>query len=64
MFAGTFGGQIFVRLDELLRVELRAVSGAAPVAPMKDRPMKEYVRLPESMLSEPPVFAALGATCV
>jgi TfoX/Sxy family transcriptional regulator of competence genes len=53
MFAGTFGSHVFVRLDEAGRGELLAVPGAAPFAPMKDRPMKEYVQLPASWLGEP-----------
>lgn len=52
MFAGTFGSQMFVRLDEPARAELLAVPGATPFAPMKDRPMKDYVQLPQSMLAE------------
>src|SRR5579872_88084 len=54
MFAGTFGGSIFVRLDEPSRVELLAVRGAAPFAPMKNRPMREYVQIPESWFADQP----------
>jgi TfoX/Sxy family transcriptional regulator of competence genes len=53
MFAGTFGKHVFVRLDEPSRLELLSVAGAAPFEPMKGRPMKEYVQLPESLLDEP-----------
>lgn len=53
MFAGTFGSQVFARLDESSRSELLAVPGATVFAPMKARPMKEYVQLPSAMLSDP-----------
>jgi TfoX/Sxy family transcriptional regulator of competence genes len=53
MFTGTFGKYVFVRLDEPSRVELLTVAGAKPFEPMEGRPMKEYVQLPESFLSEP-----------
>jgi TfoX/Sxy family transcriptional regulator of competence genes len=52
MFAGTFGGQVFVRLAEPLRTELLAVAGATPFAPMPGRPMKDYVQLPPKMLGD------------
>ncbi len=55
LFAGTFGTHIFVRLDESSRSELLTVAGAKPFEPMKGRPMREYVQLPESMLNEPPI---------
>src|SRR5689334_2939667 len=51
MFAGTFGTDIVVRLDEDARAELLAVSGARIFAPMKGRPMKEYVMLPARWLA-------------
>jgi TfoX/Sxy family transcriptional regulator of competence genes len=53
VFAGTFGSQVFARLNESSRAELLAVPGATPFTPMKGRPMKEYVQLPSAMLSEP-----------
>jgi TfoX/Sxy family transcriptional regulator of competence genes len=52
MFAGTFGAHVFARLDESSRAELLAVPGATAFAPMKNRPMKEYVQLPSDMLNE------------
>jgi TfoX/Sxy family transcriptional regulator of competence genes len=52
MFAGTFGANVFARLDESSRSELLAVPGATTFAPMKNRPMKEYVHLPSDMLNE------------
>jgi TfoX/Sxy family transcriptional regulator of competence genes len=52
MSAGTFGSHVFARLDESSRAELLAVPGATAFAPMKNRPMKEYVQLPSDMLGE------------
>ena len=49
MFAGTFGTDMFVRLDDRSRDELLAVPGAAPFEPMKGRPMKGYVVLPRRL---------------
>jgi TfoX/Sxy family transcriptional regulator of competence genes len=54
MFAGTFGSHVFARLGETSRAELLAVPGATAFAPMKNRPMKEYVQLPSEMLSDAP----------
>jgi TfoX/Sxy family transcriptional regulator of competence genes len=53
MFAGTFGAQMFVRLDDVSRAELLAVADAKPFEPMKGRPMREYVQLPAALLVEP-----------
>lgn len=53
MFTGTFGSHVFVRLDEPSRAELLAVAGAAPFEPMKGRPMREYMQLPDTFLAEP-----------
>jgi TfoX/Sxy family transcriptional regulator of competence genes len=53
MFAGTFGRHVFARLNAALRAELLAVPGSTVFAPMKGRPMKEYVQLPAAMLAEP-----------
>src|SRR5262245_21405521 len=55
MFAGTFGSHVFARLNESSRAELLAVPGATVFAPMKNRPMKEYVQLPVAFLTEPSV---------
>ncbi|HJZ77025.1 MAG TPA: TfoX/Sxy family protein [Vicinamibacterales bacterium] len=52
MFAGTFGTRIFVRLDDQNRAELLAAGGARVFEPMKGRPMREYVELPESMAAD------------
>jgi TfoX/Sxy family transcriptional regulator of competence genes len=53
MFAGTFGPEVFVRVGDPARAELLAIPGAAPFAPMQNRPMKEYVQVPSSLLAEP-----------
>lgn len=53
MFAGLFGEQIFVRLQEQEREELLAAPGTSEFSPMPGRPMKEYVALPENWKQEP-----------
>ena len=53
MFAGTFGAHVFVRLDVPSRAALLALPGATVFAPMKNRPMKDYVQLPPAMLTDP-----------
>jgi TfoX/Sxy family transcriptional regulator of competence genes len=53
MFAGLFGPQIFVRLQEQDRLRLLAEEGAMEFSPMPGRPMKEYVALPEKWGEEP-----------
>ena len=52
MFAGTFGSDVFVRLDEASRAELLAVPGSHVFSPMQGRPMKEYVQLPKTLISD------------
>jgi TfoX/Sxy family transcriptional regulator of competence genes len=52
MFAGLFGDGLFVRLAEADRAALLELDGAAPFAPMKNRPMKEYAVLPPSMIED------------
>jgi TfoX/Sxy family transcriptional regulator of competence genes len=54
MFAGTFGPDVFVRLDERSRAELLTVEGTKPFEPMKGQPMMEYVQIPKRWLAEPP----------
>jgi TfoX/Sxy family transcriptional regulator of competence genes len=53
MFAGVFGASVFVRLSEAERTELLGYPGATVFAPMADRPMKEYVTLPDAWRDEP-----------
>ena len=53
MFTGLHGDTMMVRLPEDLREKLLAIDGARPFAPMPNRPMKEYVILPETIVREP-----------
>ena len=50
MFAGLFKDSMILRLREELREELIA-AGGEPFAPMPGRVMREYVTVPESILS-------------
>jgi TfoX/Sxy family transcriptional regulator of competence genes len=52
LFTGLFADGLFVRLGEAEREALLAERGAKPFAPMKGRPMKEYVVLPPTMLED------------
>src|SRR5438876_4088270 len=52
LFTGLFAGGLFVRLAPDDRAELLAQPGAEPFAPMKGRPMKEYVVVPPAMLED------------
>ena len=52
LFTGLFQDTLFVRLAQTDRAQLLAQKGAAPFAPMKGRPMKEYVVLPPAMLED------------
>ncbi len=52
LFTGLFGDGMFVRLGEKERAELIGQRSAQQFAPMKGRPMKEYVVLPPSMLED------------
>lgn len=47
MFAGLFGQQVFVRLPEKERLRMIEVEGSSEFSPMKGKPMKEYVTIPE-----------------
>src|SRR5260370_21843581 len=57
MFAGLFKDSMILRLPDNLRAELIAV-GAEPFAPMPGRVMREYVTVPESVLSNHARLAA------
>ncbi len=48
MFAGRFGDDLFVRLSDESRKELLEKKGASLLEPMKGKPMKEYVVLPNA----------------
>jgi TfoX/Sxy family transcriptional regulator of competence genes len=52
MFAGVFGRAVFVRLSQADREKALALPGAELFAPMKGRPMKEYVVLPGVVLAD------------
>jgi TfoX/Sxy family transcriptional regulator of competence genes len=52
MFMGSFGSGIFVRLPEEGRAAVTK-AGGGPFAPMKDRPMGEYVVLPSAWRTRP-----------
>jgi TfoX/Sxy family transcriptional regulator of competence genes len=52
MFTGVYGRQLFLRLPPDLRAELQETLGAQPFAPMPGRPMKEYIALPETVVSD------------
>ena len=47
MFAGLFGTDVGVKLDEDARAELAAVEGSGPFGP-EERPMGGYLSLPAS----------------
>jgi len=53
MFLALFGSQVAVRLPDDERAELLDERGASAFEPMKGRPMKEYVVLPESWRRSP-----------
>ena len=48
MFFGIFGKDLFVRLSMEDREELLKNKGASMLEPMKGKPMKDYVVLPEA----------------
>ena len=52
MFMGLFGPAVGVRLPEAGRDALRSEPGAAPFGP-EDRPMREYVAMPQSWRDDP-----------
>ena len=52
MFAGLYGGDLFVRLPDEGRVDLLSKKGTM-FEPMKGRPMKEYVCIPREWLERP-----------
>jgi TfoX/Sxy family transcriptional regulator of competence genes len=51
MFAGLFGDDVFVRLDDAGQARITAQGGSA-FAPMPGRPMRDYVVLPDAMTSD------------
>lgn len=47
MFMGLFGNDLFVRVSDQDREELLKEKGASLLEPMKGKPMKEYVVIPQ-----------------
>ncbi len=50
MFAGVYQNDIFLRLSPEDRASFLQLDGAALFEPMADRPMREYVVVPEAIL--------------
>lgn len=55
MFAGLFGADVGVRLDEPARAELEALGGVGPFGP-RERPMSGYLSLPTALSDEAAAF--------
>ena len=53
LFSGLYGDTLFVRLSDKDRIELLKTKGTKLFEPMKGRPMKEYVCVPEEWLTQP-----------
>jgi TfoX/Sxy family transcriptional regulator of competence genes len=57
MFAGLYGDGIFVRLSEQDQGAMRATwDETTNLAPMPDRPMREYVMVPDSLCADRSAF--------
>ena len=56
MFAGLFGPDVGVRLDETAQRELAAIDGSGPFGPA-ERPMGGYTSLPQAWRAQPDVAA-------
>jgi len=56
MFTGLFVDQWMIRLPEDARAELAALGGR-PFEPMPGRPMREYVSLPDALITDPVALA-------
>jgi TfoX/Sxy family transcriptional regulator of competence genes len=57
MFAGLFGGDVGVRLDEPSRDELAAIDGTGAFGPA-ERPMAPYLSLPTAWRDDPALAAS------
>jgi TfoX/Sxy family transcriptional regulator of competence genes len=57
MFAGLFGSEVGVRLDDAASQELAAIEGAGPFGPA-ERPMGGYLSLPPDWRGSPDLAAA------
>jgi TfoX/Sxy family transcriptional regulator of competence genes len=58
MFAGVHQENLFVRLGDDDRAALLALPGAGRFEPMAGRPMREYVCVPQAMLTDQPALEA------
>lgn len=57
MLAGVFQDDLFIRLSEADRIEIRSrYDEAIPFEPIKGRIMKEYVVLPDTLYNNPEKF--------
>jgi TfoX/Sxy family transcriptional regulator of competence genes len=56
MFAGLFGPDVGVRLDETAQRELVAIDGSGPFGPA-ERPMGGYTSLPQAWRAQPDLAA-------
>jgi TfoX/Sxy family transcriptional regulator of competence genes len=52
MFFGVFGNDLFVRLSAEDQAELLKKKGASNLEPMKGRPMKDYIIMPQAWKNE------------
>ena len=57
MFAGLFGPDVGVRLDDVGRGELAAIEGSGPFGPA-ERPMGGYLTVPAAWRATPDLAAA------
>ena len=64
MFAGIHQENLFVRLGDDERAALLALAGAHQFEPMPDRPMREYVCVPQAMLADRTALEAWLATAL
>ncbi len=64
MFAGIHQENLFVRLGDDQRAALLALPGAHQFEPMPDRPMREYVCVPQAMLADGTALGAWLATAL
>ena|SRR3989442_13109416 len=53
MFFGIFGNDLFLRLSDEDRLELLKNEGASILEPMKGKPMKDYVVVPNTWSDRP-----------
>jgi len=53
MFFGVFGNDLFVRLSSKGQLELLKNKGSSMLEPMKGKPMKDYVVLPNTWRARP-----------